>query len=75
MGCGAESSARTRESLGRNVTLRAASALGPRRPVGDSFTVIGVMPNNFRVPIFDANLWIPLVLSPAELTRQEGTPV
>lgn len=34
---------------------------------GDPHTVVGVMPRTFRFPTWDALLWLPLVLTPADL--------
>lgn len=37
---------------------------------GSSYTVVGVMPPDFQFPSSAYQAWVPLVLKPAELTRQ-----
>ncbi|HUK89801.1 MAG TPA: ABC transporter permease, partial [Blastocatellia bacterium] len=49
-----------------------ASALGASLHLGsDVVTIIGVLPEQFRYPSLNADVWMPLLLSPADLAARD----
>jgi len=61
--------------IGKTLTLRLSAAFGPQRALGESFTVVGVLPSTFRMPLFDADVWTPLALSQGQLGIRQGFPL
>jgi len=66
--------------LGRTFTIRLTPALPPAasgesetQEPEESYTVIGVLPKDFRLPGVEAELWIPLVLNYDRLRRVENS--
>jgi predicted permease len=51
--------------IGRKVRFDLIATFGPGRPTGNTFEVIGVLPENFRSPFQnDEQIWIPMTLDP-----------
>jgi putative ABC transport system permease protein len=61
--------------IGKTLTLRLSAAFGPQRALGESFTVVGVLPSTFRMPLFDADVWTPLALEQGQLGVRQGFPL
>jgi putative ABC transport system permease protein len=72
------------EQVGRDQVVLLSDGLWQRRFGGDRaivgrriqlnglpYTVIGVMPPDFQYPSREFQVWVPLVIDPLELTRQE----
>jgi putative ABC transport system permease protein len=50
-----------------------AAIVGQSIPIdGERYTVIGVMPAKFRLNIFDASVWTPLLFSPQQMSAGGG---
>lgn len=66
-----------RNIVGQPLTIRLSPAFAPSGPPPDTqqetYTVIGVLPKDFRLPGVDAELWIPLVLNYGDLPRIENS--
>ncbi len=61
--------------IGKTIAMRTSAAFGPQRALGESFTVVGVLPPTFRAPLFDADVWTPLALSQGQLGVRQGFPL
>ena len=64
--------------LGRTLTLRLTPAVAAIAPPdaetqNEIYTVIGVLPKEFRLPDVSADIWIPLVLNYNQLPRVENS--
>jgi putative ABC transport system permease protein len=51
------------DALGRELDMDATYSYGPERRVPDRYTVVGVLPADFRPPYGDIDVWIPLAPS------------